>query len=64
MGDKAGDRLEGWLEEPPWEDRVEPPQRRERVSEPRDSVDPLDDWPDDDPSIRREPRFRDEDPWV
>ena len=64
MGDKAGDRLEGWLEEPPWEDRGEPPQPGERAAEQKDAVDPLDDWPDGDPPIRRQQRFRDEDPWI
>ena len=56
MGDRAGDRLEGWLEEPPWDEPVEePPAERQqpRAQEVWDEGD----WPD-------RPRQRDEDPWV
>ena len=56
MGDRAGDRLEGWLEEAPWDEPEE-----ERCVEVRRSgskeVWDDDDWPD-------RPRQRDEDPWV
>jgi hypothetical protein len=38
------DRLEGWLEEPPWEGSV-----RQRPGPEGDAVDPLEDWPDDGP---------------
>ena len=56
MGDRAGDRLEGWLEEPPWDEPLDeaPAERRQpRAQEVWDD----DDWPD-------RPRQRDEDPWV
>lgn len=61
------DRLEGWLEEPPWEaqPRGEGPRSYEG------GVDPLDDWPDDVPSRqppsrapRRTPSPEVDDPWV
>ncbi len=61
------DRLEGWLEEPPWE--AQPRQERPRSFD--GVVDPLDDWPEDAPSrqpLYREPRRRPpsdvDDPWV
>ena len=61
MGDRAGDRLEGWLEEPPWQDDLE---RSEREPEVMNRPDPLDDWEEGDRLPRREARNRDEDPWV
>ena len=56
MGDRAGDRLEGWLEDPPWDEteRAEPPQPR--------SQDGPEIW--DDEGWRDGRRQRDEDPWV
>jgi sporulation protein YlmC with PRC-barrel domain len=61
------DRLEGWLEEPPWEAPSRPERPRSFDGEP----DPLDDWPEDTPSRQpppREPRRRPpadvDDPWV
>ena len=56
MGDRAGDRLEGWLEDPSWDEAPEEPppeQRQPRSQEVWDD----DDWPD-------RPRQQDEDPWV
>ena len=81
FGDRAGERLEGWLEEQPWD---EPPAVSEVASShpstAAQTVDPLDDWDDDDwsdaprvvrgRSVRNHPRDRndwpdhEEDPWV
>ncbi len=56
---QAGGRLEGWLEESPWE---EPSGGPERFS--RDEDDPLEDWPDPPPRSARNPRPDPlEDPW-
>ena len=71
FGDRAGERLEGWLEEPPWDDY---PSRRD-FNEPDDrpqpmDSDPLEDWHDDDwidrePAMQnRRPGERDGDPWI
>jgi hypothetical protein len=61
------DRLEGWLEEPPWDG----PSREKRPRSFDGEVDPLDDWPDDTPSppppprgSRRRPPSDVDDPWV
>ena len=56
MGDRAGDRLEGWLDDPPWDEseRSDPPQAR---SEAGPEI-----W--DDEGWRDGRRQRDEDPWV
>ena len=61
------DRLEGWLEEPPWE--AQPREERPRPFD--EDGDPLDDWPDDTPSSsppprgsRRRPPSDVDDPWV
>ena len=56
MGDRAGDRLEGWLEDPAWDEteRSEPPQPR--------SQNGPEIW--DDEGWRDGRRQRDEDPWV
>ena len=56
MGDRAGDRLEGWLEEAPWDEPVEERRVEVRRSGSKEVWDD-DDWPD-------RPRQRDEDPWV
>ena len=69
IGDRAGDRLEGWLDEPPWDelDRQDPPARSDAAPPPpSDAVDPLEDWDDQlwDEQQQRRPRARDEDPWV
>ena len=65
MGDRAGDRLEGWLDEPPWqEDDGSPPSVSSRSR--LDDADPLEDWEDElwtEPQPSR-PKDRDEDPWV
>ena len=56
MGDRAGDRLEGWLEDPPWEepdDAPTPPSRRPVSREVWDE----EDW-------RDSRRHRNEDPWI
>ena len=56
MGDRAGDRLEGWLEDPPWEepdDAPTPPSRRPVAREVWDE----EDW-------RDSRRHRNEDPWI
>ena len=56
MGDRAGDRLEGWLEEAPWDE----PEEERRVEVRRSGLKEVwddDDWPD-------RLRQRDEDPWV
>ena len=69
IGDRAGDRLEGWLDEPPWDelDRQDPPARSDAAPPPpSDAVDPLEDWDDQlwDEQQQRSSRVRDEDPWV
>jgi hypothetical protein len=55
VGDRVEERLEGWLEEPPWEGFGDEPER-ERWSDPRDrpgetgaaaAWDPLEDWEDE-----------------
>jgi hypothetical protein len=55
------DRLEGWLEEPPWD---APERDRPRPSD--GAIDPLDDWPDDEPNPppRRSKPPAVDDPWV
>ena len=69
IGDRAGDRLEGWLDEPPWDDPSldgppDPPRRSSARSS--DELDPLDDWDDQlwEDQQQRRTRSRDEDPWV
>ena len=63
-GGRLEDRLEGWLEEPPWQEEAPP-----------GIPDPLDDWDDDWPPRERDPRERprprdraprreDDDPWI
>ena len=69
IGDRAGDRLEGWLDEPPWDelDRQDLPVRSDAAPPPpSDDVDPLEDWDDQlwDQQQQRRSRARDEDPWV
>ena len=64
VGDRAGDRLEGWLDEPPWHDDSPPPPESSRRDQ--DDSDPLEDW-DDERWIQPEPsrlKDRDEDPWI
>ena len=56
MGDRAGDRLEGWLEEAPWDEPEEERRVEVRRSGSKEVWDD-DDWPD-------RLRQRDEDPWV
>ena len=69
IGDRAGDRLEGWLDEPPWDEPSQdgppdPPRRSSARSS--DELDPLDDWDDQlwEDQQQRRTRSRDEDPWV
>jgi hypothetical protein len=64
-GGRLEDRLEGWLEEPAWE---EPGPAAERF--PRDAEDPLDDWPEEEGrgeppprGHRRPPSDPLDDPW-
>ena len=64
VGDRAGDRLEGWLDEPPWHDDSPPPPESSRRDQ--DDADPLEDW-DDERWTQPEPsrlKDRDEDPWI
>ena len=75
LGDRAGERLEGWLEEPPWDEQ---PSASGFVASDFSSsaspVDPLDDWDDvdwqEDPRVgrRRSPQNDwpddEQDPWV
>jgi sporulation protein YlmC with PRC-barrel domain len=67
MGDRAGDRLEGWLEDSPMDDLRQEPIRSsledvesEAVSEPESEVWDDDSW--EETPFRR--RRQDEDPWV
>lgn len=62
------DRLEGWLEEPPWD-----AQGQQRPRSPEPEIDPLEDWPEDPPPRQppsrspRRPPPQDmdvDDPWV
>ena len=56
MGDRAGDRLEGWLEDIPRDEQDEERRVEVRWSGAKEVWDD-DEWPD-------RPRQRDEDPWV
>lgn len=56
MGDRAGDRLEGWLEDAPWEEPEDAPTPPPRPPESREVWDE-EDW-------RDSRRQRDEDPWI
>ncbi|MFN9243771.1 MAG: RNA methyltransferase [Cyanobacteriota bacterium] len=64
-GGALEDRLEGWLEEPPWD-----PPARERPRSSDANNDPLDDWPEEPPrrppsrSPQRPPVQEVDDPWV
>ena len=69
IGDRAGDRLEGWLDEPPWDEpSLDSPPDSPRRSSARssDELDPLEDWDDQlwEDQQQRRTRSRDEDPWV
>ena len=73
LGDRAGERLEGWLEEPPWDDEPAPSQVSRHddpdpIGDP-DLPDPLEDWDDSDwpqqqERVRDRRGGRDEDPWI
>jgi len=52
VGDRVEQRLEGWLEEPPWQEPLEREPERRRYPE---DDDPLENWPDD-PVPQRGPR--------
>jgi hypothetical protein len=54
-GDRFEERLEGWLEEPPW-DEQEP-----EVDRPSRSQEAWDDWTETD---EPQPRRHQDDPWV
>lgn len=75
VGDRVEERLEGWLEEPGWEE----PERPEPRHDSRGDWDPLEDWEQEPPSFGEEaggepPRRRsgrnggrsrhDDDPWI
>jgi hypothetical protein len=58
FGDRAGERLEGWLEEPPWDEPLGASDLESSYpTEASPSVDPIDDWDDadwpDDPPVER-----------
>jgi hypothetical protein len=62
MGDRAGDRLEGWLDEPPWDESEQPIDSNGSDQEPPGTeVWDDDTWPEASPKRRVK---RDEDPWV
>jgi len=66
LGDRFEQRVEGWLEEPPWPE----PERQPRSAEPWEQDDwPARDWDEPPPSVSRERRRRppgpdDDDPWI
>ena len=73
-GDRFEERLEGWLEEPPWDAPAEPDDDREPWPPQRrsDAPDAWDDWPEREPEFqeqapprRRRPPAdgREDDPW-
>lgn len=71
LGDRAGERLEGWLEEPPWEEPTRRDARNDEWSEARSSPsDAREAWDDEnwsDSGESRRDRSRpdhDEDPWI
>lgn len=71
LGDRAGERLEGWLEEPPWDEPSPHSEVDQSDVHPRMSdADPLEDWDDEhwseaETSTRGRQRVdRDEDPWI
>ena len=71
LGDRAGERLEGWLEEPPWEEPTRRDARNDEWSESRSSPsDAREAWDDEnwsDSGESRRDRSRpdhDEDPWI
>ncbi|MDG1059587.1 MAG: RNA methyltransferase, partial [Synechococcus sp. cluster3_bin.96] len=58
FGDRAGERLEGWLEEPPWDEHPAASDAASSYpSAASSAVDPLDDWDDgdwpDEPQVER-----------
>jgi hypothetical protein len=69
-GDRFEDRLEGWLEEPPWDFPPEDDAAAPWLERPR-SGDTWDDWPDETPPAPRRrrsepaagPDEREDDPW-
>ena len=71
LGDRAGERLEGWLEEPPWDEPTRRGARNDEWSESRSSPsDSREAWDDEDwsdPGELRRDQSRsehDEDPWI
>jgi hypothetical protein len=62
-GGRFEERLEGWLEEPPWEPERTPPDEAAWTG-----PDPLEDWEEEPPPRPRrrrpEPEEADDDPWV
>ena len=74
MGDRFEERVEGWLEEPPWEgetwDREFRDQGQDRPARATPDDEEMGDWPEQ-PQDRRRPRSRDYgsndsdlDPWI
>jgi hypothetical protein len=66
-GSRIEERLEGWLEEPPWESEPRPDRQERPESRPADQANDWDNWPepvDPDPRSRRSAsQPNDEDPW-
>jgi len=66
VGGRVEERLEGWLEEPPWDGLLEGPARRDREAEPEpepanpasswSGEDPLEDWQEPGPQGPPQPR--------
>ena len=74
VGDRFEERVEGWLEEPPWEgeswERESGEQRQDRPARATPREEEIGDWPEQ-PQNRRRPRSRyydaidsDLDPWI
>ena len=66
-GSRIEERLEGWLEEPPWESEPRPDRQERPERRPADQANDWDNWPepvDPDPRSRRSAsQPNDEDPW-
>jgi len=62
MGDRAGDRLEGWLEDAPWEDPDDDDDPTPARRPPESGAESREVWDEED--WRDSRRQRDEDPWI